>query len=140
MKFIHAAVFLLIANSVHAAQPAPSINIPADAVVDCLPFPSIETLKTQTVYENGKPALGGVVTCSVIDGQPVPKQSRFVGQLIAGPVPNSFSFAWEVLQLPGGYSIKWDIADGELLSSVQSNDEHLHLTFKRELRVAPASN
>ncbi|NAP32514.1 hypothetical protein [Pseudomonas syringae] len=139
MKFIHAAVFLLIANSAHAEDPAPSI-IPAGTVVDCVPFPSIETLKKQTVYENGKPALGGVVTCSVIDGQPVPKESRFFGQLIAGPVPNSFSFAWKVLQLPGNGSIKWSGADSELLSSIQTNNERLQLTFKRELRVAPASN
>lgn len=140
MKFIHAAVFLLIANTAHAAEPALSVNIPAGAVVDCLPFPSIETLKTQTVYKNGRPAFGGVVTCSVVDGQPVPKQSKFVGQLIPGPVPNSFSFAWEVLQLPGTGSIKWNSADGELLSSIQTNDDRLQLTFKRVLRVAPASN
>lgn len=125
-----------------AAEPAPSVNIiPAGAVVDCLPFPSIETLKTQTVYENGKPAFGGVVTCSVIDGQSVPRQARFVGQLVAGPVPNSFSFAWEVLQLPGNAgSIKWNSADGELLSFIQTDDERLQLTFNRALRVTPASN
>jgi hypothetical protein len=138
MKFIYAAALLMIANSAHAAETASSVTIPAGAVIDCLPYPSIETLKSETRYENGKPAFDGVVTCTVGDGQSVPKYSRFVGKLISGPVANSFAFAWEGLQYPGTDSVKLTSADGELLYTLQTKEEHLKLTFKRALNVPAA--
>lgn len=118
---------VLVSSGAHAAS---GLNVQAGSQVDCLPFPSVETLNKHTVYENGKPAFGGVVTCSVIEGQAVPKQSNFVGQLVAGSVPNTYSFVWEVLQLPGtDGSVRWSNADGELLTSATNGSERVRLTF-----------
>lgn len=140
MRYQKIAMAVMLAVFVSSGAHAATVgNVKTGSQVDCLPFPSLEMLDKHTVFENGKPAFGGVVTCTVIEGQAVPKQSKFVGQLVTGSVRNTYSFVWEVLQLPDADgSVLWSNADGELLSSVANGSERVRLTFKRGLNVNPA--
>lgn len=117
-----------------------NVTIPAGTEVACSPFPSIETIKNATVFQGDKPALTQVMTCKVSNGQTIPAQSTFVGELVAGSALGPYSFVWQRLSLPGtGGSIELDIADDELLSSKADNNGQLRLTFKRDLAISPAT-
>lgn len=136
MKLTHIAL-LLAAATASNAQAEALVNIPAGSVIECIPFPSIKTLNEalseETAFQAGKLAMGHPVTCMVTKGQAVPMASKFVGQLVDGPVPTSYAFQWEVLEVPDGYLVRWSNADRDQPSSVQGEGGHLRLTFKHGL-------
>lgn len=133
MKFVYAATLSIIAGTTQAAEAVPSLSVPTGAVIDCLPVPNIETLNKGTVYESGKPVLPARVTCTVSKGQSIPQHSQFVGRQVAGPVANSYTFVWELLQLPGGYSVRSDNVGSAIFSTAQGDSGHLRVTFEKSL-------
>lgn len=105
---------------------------------DCLPFPSIKTLNENTVYENGKPAFGGMVVCEVDVND---FKARLIGAVIAGPAYNSYSIVWNTLQFQSATgSFNWDASADALTTSESIQSEFLTITFNRDLVVDPAIN
>ncbi|HHH9443085.1 TPA: hypothetical protein ACP32N_005073 [Pseudomonas aeruginosa] len=117
MRWTHLAL-LLAAATASNAQAEPLVNIPAGSAIECTPFPSIKALNQEAAFKDGKLARGRPVTCTVAKGQAVPMASKFFGQLVDGPVPNSYAFQWEVLQLQDRYSVRWSNAEREQPSSI----------------------
>lgn len=133
MKLIYAVALSIIAGAAQAAETGPSLNVPTGAVIDCLPVPSIETLNKGTVYVSGKPVLPARVTCTVSKGQSIPQHSQFVGRQVAGPVSNSYTFVWELMLLPGGYSVRSENVGSAMFSTALGDSGHLRVTFDKNL-------
>lgn len=138
MKFNYLFAALVLTCSVQAVAQDARLNLSQGEVVQCLPVPNIETLKNYIQYENGRPVNGGIVTCTVVDGQPLPKNTKVSGEIISGPVRNSFGFAWSVIQLPGGNTMRME--NGDDIGSFQGQDERLRLVFKSGIKLAGGLN
>lgn len=122
----------LIAAGVHAE----TFEIPAGTVADCVPSPSIEAIKSASIFQGENPALVQMVTCDVIKGQPLPVQSRLVGEIRAVSALGPYSLVWQRLQLRSERGdIVWSPEDENFVSSrIQSNGT-LRMTFERTLDV-----
>lgn len=130
------AVAMLMAPGVHAE----TLDIPAGTVADCIPTPSIEAIKSASIFQGENPVLVQRITCDVINGQPVPAQSRLVGEVRAVSALGPYSVVWQLLQLPSDQGdLIWSPQDGDFASSrIQSNGT-FRVTFKRALNVDPAT-
>ncbi|MDU4254559.1 hypothetical protein [Pseudomonas sp.] len=137
MKLPHIAL-LMASTFVSYAHADQLVNIAAGSVVECVPFPSVKTLDVETVFQGGKLASSSMVTCVVTKGQTVPMGSKFLGELVDGPAPNSYAFQWEALQVADGYSVRWSNAERDQPSSIQGNSGNLRLTFKLDLTADKA--
>lgn len=133
MKLTHIAL-LLSTCTASIVQAEPLVNIPAGAVIECSPSPSIKWLNKSVEFKDGKIASAFVVTCQVPNSQTAPAGSVLIGKLVDGPVPNSYVFQWEMLRV-SYTSITWSNAKREQLSTIQGKDGQLHVTFKNSLVV-----
>ncbi len=130
------AVAMLMASGVQAE----TLDIPAGTVADCIPTPSIEAIKSASIFQGEKPTLIQRITCDVINGQPVPAQSRLVGEVRAVSALGPYSLVWQRLQLRSDQGdLVWSPQDEDFVSSrIQSNGT-LRVTFKRALNVDPST-
>ncbi|MBV7514579.1 hypothetical protein [Pseudomonas sp. PDM25] len=134
---LRVAVTMLMASGVHAA----TLDIPVGTVADCIPFPSIEAIKSASIFQGENPALVQLMTCEVIKGQPLPAQSKLVGEVRAGSNLGPYSIVWQRLQLTGAQGVlEWNPADEDFVSSRIQDAGHLRVTFKRGLSVSPDSS
>ena len=123
-----------------AGNASAGLEIKAAAQVDCLPFPSVETLYNEITYVKGEMTTIRLVTCTVVEGQSIPAQSKFAGKLIAGPNPNTYSFVWDALQLPASRGLNQSTGiEDEIASSGFQGSDLIRITFKKGLRVGTAS-
>jgi hypothetical protein len=128
------AVAMLGASAVHAE----TLDIPVGTVADCIPFPSVEAIKSSSIFQGEKPALVQLMTCEVINGQPIPAHSKFVGEVRASSALGPYSIVWQRLQLPGAQGIlEWNPHDEDFVSSRIQDTGKLRVTFKRGLSVDP---
>lgn len=127
---------LLSAGFIGGGVHAETFQIHAGAVADCIPSPSIEAIKSASIFQGENPALVQMVTCDVIKGQPLPVQSRLVGEIRAVSALGPYSLVWQRLQLRSDQGdIVWSPEDDQFVSSrIQSNGT-LRMTFERTLDV-----
>lgn len=116
---------------VHAKVP----DIPAGTVAECIPFPTMKTIISGAVFRSTEPPFVEVMTCDVVNGGPVPKQSRFVGEVRAPDALGPYSIVWQRLQLPGADGVlEWRPQDGGLTTSRTLENGNLQVTFKQALK------
>lgn len=134
--FLAITVATLMASTAHAE----TLDFPAGTVADCIPTPSVEAIKSASIFQGENPALVQVITCDVIKSQPIPAQSRLVGEVRAVSALGPYSLVWQRLQLRSEQGdLAWNPQDEEFVSSrIQSNGT-LRVTFKRALNVDPAT-
>jgi hypothetical protein len=127
---------LLSAGSIGAFAHAETFQIHAGSVADCIPSPSIEAIKSASIFQGENPALVQMATCDVIKGQPLPAQSRLYGEIRAVSALGPYSLVWQRLQLRSDQGdIVWSPEDDSFVSSrIQSNGT-LRMTFERTLDV-----
>ena len=126
------AVAMLVASGVHAE----TLDIPVGTVADCIPFPSVEAIKSASIFQGEKPALAQIMTCEVIKGQPIPAHSKLVGEVRAGSALGPYAIVWQRLQLPGAQGVlEWNRHDEDFISSRIQDTGNLRVTFKRGLNV-----
>jgi hypothetical protein len=127
------AVAMLVGSGVHAA----TLNIPEGTVVDCMPTPSIEAIKSASVFQGENPALVKQMTCEVIKGQPIPAQLKLVGELRAVAALGPYSIVWQRLQVPEAEGLfEWSGGQKEFASSRIQDTGKLRVTFERGINVS----
>lgn len=136
--FLSACLSLAFVTAAHAGVPCVDCFLPmkisAGTAVDCEPFPSMETMKREVIFKNGKPVFAQLIKCVVVKNQAVPEQSAFVGELVSGPASETYTISWEVLQFPGASgAVQWDTKDSGIVTTVADNKSHMRLIFKRDL-------
>jgi hypothetical protein len=130
------AIAMLIASGVHAE----TMDIPVGTVADCIPFPSVEAIKSASIFKGEKPALAQIMTCEIIKGQPIPAQSKLIGEVRAVSALGPYSIVWQRLQLPDAQGVlEWNPADEDFVSSRIQDTGNLRVTFKRGLSVSANS-
>ncbi len=126
------AVAMLMGSGVRAE----TMNIAVGTVADCIPFPSVEAIKSASIFQGEKPALTQLMTCEVIKGQPIPAQSKLVGEVRASTAFGPYTIVWQRLQLPGSQGVLgWNPHDEDFISSSVQDTGNLRVTFKRGLSV-----
>lgn len=119
---------------------AEMLVVPAGTVADCIPSPSIEAIKSASVFQGENPALIQMITCDVIKGQPIPAKFRLLGELRAVSVLGPYSLVWQQMQLRGDQGdLVWNPKDEDLVSSRIQSDGTLRMTFKHDLNIDPAT-
>ncbi len=140
MKRIVKALILLSSGMIGYGAHAEAFHIPAGAVADCVPSPSIEEIKSATIFKGENPALVHMVTCDVIKGQPLPVESRAVGEIRAVSALGPYSFVWQRLQIRSEQGdIVWSPEDANFVSSRIQRNGTLRMTFERTLDVDVAT-
>lgn len=132
MKVQVIAVTMLLGAGAHAA----SLDIPAGTIADCIPSPSIEAIKSASIFQGDKPALVQMMTCDVMTGQPIPAQSRLLGEVRAVSALGPYSIVWRRLQLRSDQGdLVWSPNDEDFASSLFQGNGQIRVTFKRGLNV-----
>ena len=131
------AVAMLIGSVAHAQ----TLDIPAGTVADCIPYPSIEAIKSASIFQGEKPELVQMMTCDVIKEQPIPVQSRLVGEVRAVTALGPYSIVWKRLQVPSDEgALVWNPKDDDFASSrIQANGT-LRVTFNRGFNTSTEVN
>jgi hypothetical protein len=131
--FLMVAVATLMSAGAQAGTP----DIPAGTAVDCIPFPSIEAIKSASIFQGEKPALIQNMTCDVINDQRIPSQSKIVGEVRAVSALGPYFIVWKRLQFPSDQgALEWKPEDDNFVSSRIQENGSLRVTFQRGLHSA----
>ena len=140
MRNSKTVLVMTVAMLMGSVAQAETLVVPAGTVADCIPSPSIEAIKSASIFQGENPALVQMITCDVIKGQPIPAQSRLVGEVRAVSALGPYSLVWQRMQLRSDQGdLVWNPKDEDFVSSrIQSNGT-LRVTFKRALNVDQAT-
>lgn len=140
MRSARQVMLMVVAILACSLAQAEKLAVPAGFAVDCIPSPSIESIKSGSIFQGENPALVQMITCDVIEGQSIPAQSRLFGEVRAQSALGPYEVIWQRLQVQNYQGdLVWNPRHEDLVSSrIQSNGT-LRVTFERTLSVDQAT-
>lgn len=120
-----------VTSAAHAKVP----DIPAGTVAECIPFPTMKAILSGAVFRSTEPPLVHVMTCDVVNWDPVPKRYRFVGEVRARSALGPYSIVWQRLQLLSADGVlELRLHDEGSMTSRSLDNGNLQVTFRQALK------